>query len=110
MKNITTINVHIESFESISHIKTDEFDFTSLTTGSAALLFDEKPIEIKVGDNRVKVTTLEFMQAVKDMLDSGTFELDQIDSEVWDIEKKLEVIGNQNDYLNETLREIRGGC
>ena len=73
------------------------------------LFFDAKQIEIKVGDNKVKVSILEFMVAFKYMLDTGVFEMDQIDSEVWDIENKLEVIGNQNDYLNETLREIRGG-
>lgn len=69
----------------------------------------EKPLEIKVGDNKIKVSMYEFMQAFKDMLDTGVFEMDQIDSEVWDIENKLEVLSNQNDYLNETLREIRGG-
>ena len=73
------------------------------------IIMNNDDIKIKVGDNKVKVSTFDFMQAFKDMLDTGVFEMDQIDSEVWDIENKLEAIGNQNDYLNETLREIRGG-
>ena len=74
-----------------------------------SIIMKNEDVQIKVGSNKVKVSIYDFMQAFKDMLDTGVFEMDQIDSEVWDIENKLEVIGKQNDYLNETLREIRGG-
>lgn len=99
--------VHIEEIVNISDCETE----IAVDCGSSFTMFYEnKPLEVKVGSNKVKVSMLDFMQAFKDMLDTGVFELDQIDSEVWDIENKLEVLGNQNDYLNETLREIRGGC
>ena len=108
MSNNTYTNVFISAFSEVKQL--EKSNCVVITVGNTDLFIDEKPLEIKVGGNKVKVTTLEFMQAVKDMLISGVFELDQIDSEVWDIEKKLEVLGNQNDYLNETLQEIRGGC
>lgn len=112
MDNRTRTNVFIETIDRIQLIKTTDVrykDTVALDTGNTTLFIDETPLEIKVGSNKVKVSMLDFMQAFKDMLDTGVFELDQIDSEVWDIENKLEVLGNQNDYLNETLREIRGG-
>ena len=113
MENRTRANVFIETIDRVKLLHTDDItdtDTVALDTGMTTLFIDERPLEIKVGDNKVKVSTLDFMQAFKDMLDTGVFEMDQIDSEVWDIENKLEVMGNQNDYLNETLAEIRGGC
>ena len=69
---------------------------------------DDTPIKIKVGDNKVEVSVFDFMQAFKDMLDTGEFYMDQIDESIWDIEKKLEDLSDQNGYLNDTLAEIRG--
>lgn len=69
---------------------------------------DDMPIKIKVGDNKVDVSMMDFMKAFKDMLDTGEFYMDQIDESVWEIEKKLEDLSDQNGYLNDTLSEIRG--
>lgn len=74
-----------------------------------SLNIENKDIEIKVGDNKVKATMFEFMQAFKDMLDEGVFSLDQIDSEVWSTENELEKAKEQRDSAFETLAEIRGG-
>ena len=107
MRNTTLTSVFVESFDNIAQLETS--NSVALNTGSADLFFDEKPIEINLGNFKTKVTTFQFLQAFKDMLETGVFELDQIDSVVWDIEIKLETLGNQNEYLIETLREIRGG-
>lgn len=95
--------------EEITDVYEGENEITVSCGANFAMFYEKKDVEIKVGDNKVKVSMLDFMKAFKDVLDTGVFEMDQIDSEVWDIENKLEVLGNQNDYLNETLREIRGG-
>lgn len=104
--NITTTCVHIETLNRIEKLESGSIVATS---GNADLFLNENPIEIKVGDNKVKVTTLEFMQAFKDMLDTGTFELDQIDSAVWSIESKLE---EAQDKLTSTMDFIqsKGWC
>ena len=107
MKNITTVNVHINSIDEIAHIDNKATNFITLTIGAADLYFDENPIEIKVGDNKVKVSTLEFLKAFKDMLDTGVFSLDQIDASVWNTENELEIARNQLDLAFETLSEIR---
>jgi len=110
MRNSTSTMVHLDSITGIRLFESTGSQYLSVDSGTATIMLDEKEIEIKVGGNKVKVSMYEFMQAFKDLLDTGVFELDQIDSEVWDIENKLEVLGNQNNYLSETLREIRGGC
>lgn len=69
---------------------------------------EDMPIKIKVGDNKVEVSMVDFIKAFKDMLDTGEFYMDQIDESVWEIEKKLEDLSDQNGYLNDTLSEIRG--
>lgn len=95
MGNSTSTSVFIRTIDKIVHL--DDNKCVVLHTGPASLFFDENPIEIKVGDNKVKATTLEFMKAFKDMLDTGVFELDQIDSTVWSIESELEEIRDQID-------------
>lgn len=105
MENHASTSIWVNSITEVKEVGTA---IVEVKLGHNTLFFDAKPLEIKVGDNKVYVSTLDFMQAFKDMLDTGVFEMDQIDSEFWDIENKLEVMGNQNDYLNETLREIRG--
>ena len=107
MSNSVHVSVFINNFEKI--MKLEETGSVALYSGQSNVFFDEKPIEINLGNFKTKVTTFQFLQAFKDMLETGVFELDQIDSVVWDIEIKLETLGNQNEYLIETLREIRGG-
>jgi hypothetical protein len=104
------VNVHINSIDEIAHIDNKATNFITLTIGAADLYFDEKPVEIKVGNDKVTVSILEFMQAFKDMLDTGTFEMDQINSLVWDIETELEVAKEQRDNCYEALEEIRGNA
>lgn len=66
-----------------------------------SLAVENKEVEIKVGDSKAKVTMCEFMQAFKDMLDTGVFEMDQIDSVVWETENALEEVKNQRDVAQE---------
>lgn len=72
------------------------------------LNIENKQIEIQVGENKAKVSMHEFMQAFKDMLDTEVFEMDQIDSVVWETENKLEEVMEQRDNYFETIREMRG--
>lgn len=65
---------------------------------------DERPLEIKVGNNKVKISTFDFMKAFKDMLDTGEFYMDQIDESVWEIEKALEDTQNNLDYEREFIK------
>jgi ASC-1-like (ASCH) protein len=116
MKNYTTINTKLFSINNVELHKYSGLNLIDrkpenviIEIGIVTIETENKDIEIKVGDNKVKATMFEFMQAFKDMLDTEVFEMDQIDSEVWDIENKLEVLRKQYDYLNETLAEIRGG-
>lgn len=106
MENHASTSIWVNSITDVKEVGTA---IVEVKLEHNTLFFNAKQIEIKVGDNKVKVSTFEFMKAFKDMLDTGVFEMDQISAEVWGIEEKLEVLGNQNDYLNETLAEIRGG-
>lgn len=111
MENRTRTNVFIETIDRMQCVKSNnvkEADTVALDTGMTTLFIDERPLEIKVGNNKVKVSVYDFMKAFKDMLDTGEFYMDQIDESVWEIEKKLEDLSDQNGYLNDALAEIRG--
>jgi hypothetical protein len=101
MKNNTMVSVFIGTIDKVGHH--EEPACVVLNTGVADLFFDEKPFEIKVGDNKVKISTLDFMKAFKDMFDTGVFELDQIDSAVWNIEFELESVQQRVDYFEKRL-------
>jgi len=109
MRNVVTTDLHIEGIERIELIESEHFDSkVVLFLGCSTLFLKEKEISVKVGDSKVKVSTLEFMQAFKDMLDTGVFEMDQINSVAWQVENLLVEARESRDKALETLMEIRG--
>jgi len=109
MRNTVMADIHIEGIERVELLESEHFDNTVvLFLGHSNLFFKEKEISVKVGDSKVKVSTLEFMQAFKDMLDTGVFEMDQINSVAWQVENLLVEARESRDKALETLMEIRG--
>jgi len=109
MDNAVYTNIFLASIEDVEMLTSDPESRVTFKSENITFFLENQIIDIKVGDNKVKVSTLEFMKAFKDMLDEGVFSLDQIDSEVWSTENELEKAREQRDFAYETLREIRGG-
>ena len=65
--------------------------------GSTFLYFDDKDIEIKIGDTKVKSSVFEILQALKDALDTDVIEIDSISDQFRSMESDLEEVRNQVD-------------
>ena len=72
------------------------------------LTFTNIKVDIKVGDNKAKVMLSDIIEALADAVDTGDFEMDQIDSAIWETENNLEEAREQRDDAWDTIREMRG--
>ena len=64
---------------------------------STFLYFDDKDIDIQLGDTKVKSSVFEILQALKDALDTDVIEIDSISDQFRSIETELEEVRNQVD-------------
>ena len=105
---ITNINVTVKA-SSIDGIEVNKGEKTvTMIMEDLRLTFNNSRIDIKVGDNKVKVMLSDIIEALADAIDTGDFEMDEIDSVVWATENSLEEAKEQRDNYYETIREMRG--
>ena len=64
---------------------------------STFLYFEDKDIEIKLGDEKVKSSVYEILQALKDALETDVIEIDSISDQFRSMETDLEEVRNQVD-------------
>ena len=105
---ITNINVNVKA-SSIDGIEVNKNEKTvTMIMEDLRLTFNNSRIDIKVGDNKAKVMLSDIIEALADAIDTGDFEIDEIDSVVWATENSLEEAREQRDNYYETIREMRG--
>ena len=105
---ITNINVNVKA-SSIDGIEVNKGEKTvTMIMEDLRLTFNNSRVDIKVGDNKVKVMLSDIIEALADAIDTGDFEMDEIDSVVWATENSLEEAREQRDNYCETIREMRG--
>ena len=89
-KMITNINVNVKA-SSIDGIEVNKNEKTvTMIMEDLRLTFNNSRIDIKVGDNKAKVMLSDIIEALADAIDTGDFEIDEIDSVVWATENALE--------------------
>ena len=64
---------------------------------STFLYFEDKDIEIQLGDEKVKSSVYEILQALKDALETDIIEIDSISDQFRSMESDLEEVRNQVD-------------
>ena len=64
---------------------------------STFLYFEDKQIEIKLGDTKVKSSVYELLQALKDSLETDVIEIDSVSDQFRSMESDLEEVRNQVD-------------
>ena len=64
---------------------------------STFLYFEDKDVDIQLGDTKVKSSVFEILQALKDALDADVIEIDSISDQFRSIETELEEVRNQVD-------------
>ena len=64
---------------------------------STFLYFEDKDVDIQLGDTKVKSSVFEILQALKDALDTDVIEIDSISDQFRSIETELEEVRNQVD-------------
>ena len=105
---ITNINVNVKA-SSIDGIEVNKNEKTvTMIMEDLRLTFNNSRVDIKVGDNKAKVMLSDIIEALADAIDTGDFEMDEIDSVVWATENSLEEAREQRDSYYETIREMRG--
>lgn len=72
------------------------------------LTFTNIKVDIKVGDNKTRVMLSYIIEALADAIDTGDFEMDEIDTVVWETENNLEQAREQRDNAWNKIREMRG--
>ena len=64
---------------------------------STFLYFEDKDIEIKLGDEKVKSSVYELLQALKDALETDVIEIESISDQFRSMESDLKEVRNQVD-------------
>ena len=64
---------------------------------STFLYFEDKDVEIQLGDTKVKSSVYEILQALKDALETDIIEIDSISDQFRSMETDLEEVRNQVD-------------
>ena len=64
---------------------------------STFLYFEDKDVDIQIGDTKVKSSVFEILQALKDALDTDIIEIDSVSVQFRSIETDLEEVRNQVD-------------
>ena len=64
---------------------------------STFLYFEDKDVDIQLGDTKVKSSVFEILQALKDALDTDVIEIDSVSDQFRSIETELEEVRNQVD-------------
>lgn len=105
---ITNIKMDIKA-SSIDGIEVNKGEKTiTMIMEDLRLTLNNSRIDIKVGDDKIKVMLSDIIKALADAIDTGDFEMDEIDSVVWATENSLEEAREQRDSYYETIREMRG--
>lgn len=105
---ITDMKLSVKA-SSIDGIEVNKSDNTvTMIMEDLRLTFTNIKVDIKVGDNKTRVMLSDIIEALADAVDTGDFEMDQIDSAIWETENNLEEAREQRDDAWDTIREMRG--
>ena len=89
------------------YTRTKEEDEVVVGLGESRWIVKDMRIDIKVGNEKTKVMLSDILKALKDAIETGDFEMDEIDSAVWKIESKLEETQEKLDSAMDLI-ESRG--
>ena len=105
---ITDMKLSVKA-SSIDGIEVNKNDKTvTMIMEDLRLTFANIKVDIKVGDNKARVMLSDIIEALADAVDTGDFEMDEIDTVVWATENSLEQAREQRDDAWDTIREMRG--
>lgn len=105
---ITDMKLSVKA-SSIDGIEVNKNDNTvTMIMEDLRLTFTNIKVDIKVGDNKTRVMLSDIIEALADAVDTGDFEMDEIDTVVWATENSLEQAREQRDDAWDTIREMRG--
>lgn len=105
---ITDMKLSVKA-SSIDGIEVNKNDKTvTMIMEDLRLTFTNIKVDIKVGDNKARVMLSDIIEALADAVDTGDFEMDEINTVVWATENSLEQARKQRDDAWDTIRETRG--
>lgn len=104
---MTIVSIHSSMIKEVVKFEDKEAEMMAVDIDEVSWYLENKTFEIKVGNEKAKVKLYDFMVAFKEMLEVGTFEMDEIDSAVWKIESKLEETQEKLDSAMDLI-ESRG--
>ena len=91
-----SISGQVKEIETIRQI--DRLKMVMLECNDSTFLyFEDKQIEIKLGDTKVKSSVYEILQALKGALETNVIEIDSISDQFRSMENDLEEVRNQVD-------------